>query len=286
MIVALVLLVVPAALDSCSRDKGASPNVAIDTTGTAPRSDTAGTCTGICDASSPSFPLLTDSVSYGDVTTYGSVSDPKPSSGGACNYGVTGITRYAAIQVNHLPGDLQGQWNGGRICGQCVLVRARTDSGWKQTVARIVDKCPDASCGIDLGGQPALDLMGAQAGRYSGEWAFVSCTGHPELFDGSSRLWIKEGSNPYWSLVQVRDPLQAVEALRYRRVGGSDSSWSDMAWATEAENFLKVPGDVLKDSASLYDIRVFYGDGSVQSASVPGGEFAKAKDSILLSPQP
>jgi len=271
---------------SCSRDRRALATSPIDTSGTTPRSDTSGTCTGICDASSPSFPVLTDSVSFGDVTTYGGVDTSIVSSGGACNYGVTGLRYYAAIQVNHLPNDLQGQWNGGRICGQCALVRARTDSGWKQTIVRITDKCPDGYCGIDLGGAPAQALMGVMAGRYSGEWSFVSCVGHPELFDGPSRIWIKDGSNPYWSVVQVRDPLQAVEALRYRRVGGSDSSWSDMAWATEAENFFKVPSDIMKDSTSLYEIRALYGDGSIQSATVLGGAFSKARDSILLSPQP
>jgi len=64
--------------------------------------------------------------------------------------GDPGIRFYAAIQVNHLPGDLQGQWNGGRICGQCVLVRARTDSGWKQTIVRITDKANSKRVGLDL----------------------------------------------------------------------------------------------------------------------------------------
>lgn len=278
MFVSLLLL-------SCSRDRRTTATSPIDTTGTTPRSDTAGTCTGICDASSPSFPVLTDSVSYGDVTTYGGVDTTIVSSGGACNYGVTGIRFYAAIQVNHLPGDLQGQWNGGRICGQCVLVRARTDSGWKQTIVRITDKCPDGYCGIDLGGAPAHALMGVMAGRYSGEWSFVSCAGHPELFDGPSRIWIKDGSNPDWAVVQVRDPIQAVEALRYRRMGAADSSWSDMAWAIEAENFFKVPGDVLKDSAR-YEIQALYRDGTIQSATVPGDSLSVPEDSILLSPQP
>lgn len=278
------LLIASIALAACSGDKGASAQV-VDTTGATPRSDTSGRCSGICDASRPSFPVLTDSVSFGDVTTYGGVDTTVVSSGGACNYGATGIRYYAAIQVNRLPGDLRGQWNGGRICGQGVRVRARTDSGWKETYVRITDKCPDGHCGIDLGGAPAHALMGVMAGRYSGEWSFVSCAGHPELFDGPSRIWIKDGSSRDWSVVQVRDPLQAVESLRYRLVGDVDTSWSDMVWATEAENFFKVPENVLKDS-SRYEIRVLYGDGSIQSATVRGSDLSKQKDDIPLSPQP
>ena len=251
--------------------------------GVQPRTDTSGTCSGICDASTPSIPVLTDSTSYGDITTYGGTDTALVSSGGACNYGVTGITAYAAIQVNRLPGDLQGQWNGGKICGQCALVRARSDSGWKQTVVRIVDKCPDGNCGIDLGGAPAFALMGNQAGRYSGEWSFVSCQGHPELFDGLPRIWIKDGSGAYWSLVQVRDPLSAVLSLGYRKVQSPDTSWSDMAWAIEAENFFKVPVDVLQDT-SFYQFRAEYSDGSSQSASARGTALAVAQDSLLLLP--
>jgi hypothetical protein len=149
-----------------------------------PRTDTSGQCAGICDASPRTYPIVGDSNGYGDVTTYGGTV-AAPSLGGACNYGQTGILNYAAIQVNRLPGDMQGQWRGGRVCGQCVEVRARTTEGWKSTVVRIVDKCPDDFCGIDLGGAPAGALMGDKPGRYAGEWSFIPCDGHPGVSDGA-----------------------------------------------------------------------------------------------------
>jgi len=253
------------------------------TPGVPPRTDTSGTCTGICDASPPSIPVLTDSVSYGDITTYGGTDTTSTSSGGACNYGITGIRNYAAIQVNDLPGDMKGQWNGGRVCGQGIRVRARTDSGWKETYVRVMDKCPDGNCGIDLGGAPAFALMGTQAGRYSGEWSFVSCQGHPELFDGPPRIWVKDGSNAFWSLVQVRDPLSAVTAFRYRLASSSDTTWIDLPWATEAENFFKVPPEVLQDT-SFYRFRADYSDGSSQSATARGTALAVPMDSLPLLP--
>lgn len=212
-----------------------------------PRTDSGSACIGQCDASVPSIPVITDSLSYGDVTTYGGVGNSNPSAGGACNYGVTGITHYAAIQVNQVPGDLRGQWNGGRACGKCFEVRARTPGGWKTTHVRIVDKCPDGFCGIDLGGAPATDLMGIQAGRYSGEWRPVSCEGLPGVSDGPAALHVKEGSNRWWSLVHVRNPPAAVREVRLRRdqVG---AAWTNLAWAIEAENFFKVPESILQDS--------------------------------------
>lgn len=241
-------------LASCGEnDPARDADVRTDTTRA--RTDSFDSCTAAqCDASPPSIPVLTARGGAGDVTTYGGVGNSTPSEGGACNYGSTKITHYAAIQVNELPGDLRGQWNGGRICGQCVEIRARTPTGWKTTHARIVDKCPDDHCGIDLGGAPATELMGAQAGRYAGEWTFVPCTGLAGVSDDSAALHVKVGSNAYWSLVQVRNPPSAVDSILLRTSGGA---WISLPWATEAENFFKVPQDVLKNEA-IYQLRVVY----------------------------
>jgi expansin (peptidoglycan-binding protein) len=229
--------------------------------------DTSGACLGHCDAATPTTPVVSDTGGHGDVTTYGGVNNAKPSSGGACNYGETGITHYAAIQVNLLPGDLRGQWQGGKICGQCVEIKARTADGWKRTVARIVDKCPDGNCGIDLGGAPATELMGAQAGRYSGSWRFVSCVGETGVFDGPAALHVKGGSNAWWSLVQVRNPTAAVLGMRLRPAT-SLGAWDTLTWATEAENFFKVPTPILSDSTTPRVLEAWTRDGRVHSLSL------------------
>jgi len=251
--------------------------------GSPPRTDTSGQCAGQCDASPPSYPQLGDTSGYGDVTTYGGTAGGTPSQGGACNYGATGILNYAAIQVNRLPGDMQGQWRGGRVCGQCVEVRARTPDGWKSTVVRIVDKCPDADCGIDLGGTPAGILMGNKPGRYAGEWTFVSCEGQPDVSDGPPSLFIKEGSNAYWSLIQVRNPAERVLGIRSRRAGAA--VWTDLAWATEAENFFRVPDTVLADS-SAYDLKVDLPRGTGYVLRCPGSALAAEKTSLPLAAAP
>lgn len=220
--------------------------------------DTAGAVRS-CDASTPTIPLLGFPTSWGNVTTYGGVDTSLTSSGGACNYGATRIRHYAAIQVNLLPGDAAGQWKDGRACGQGALVRAYTPQGVREVHVRIMDKCPDPHCGIDLGGAPAAAIMGVQAGRYQGEWTFVSCKGHPELFDGPTHLWTKEGTSTFWSLVQVRNPWTAVAALSWKPAAAPDAPWSDMPWATEAENFFKVPSGVFAQTDSV-EILVRYVD--------------------------
>jgi expansin (peptidoglycan-binding protein) len=248
------------------------------------RTDTAGTCAGVCDATVPSTPVLDSNGGWGDVTTYGGVGNSTPSTGGACNYGATGITHYAAIQVSRLPGDLQGQWSGGRICGQCALVRARTDSGWKQTYVRIVDKCPDDDCGIDLGGAPATELMGAQAGRYAGQWSFVSCQGLPGVSDGLPSLHVKEGSGPYWSRVQVRNPSAAVSFLRLRRDDDAAAAWDTLTWDASIEDFLIVPVSVLADSTHSYQVEAITRDGRAHALTASARAFARS-DTDIVFPQ-
>jgi len=231
----------------------------------------------VIDLTTPTIPLLSDTGGIGDVTTYGGVGNANPSSGGACNYGITGIANYAAIQVNQLPGDLQGQWDGGRMCGQCARIRAWTSTGWHTTVARIVDKCPDDHCGIDLGGAPATDIMEALPGRYSGSWSFVPCEGLAGVSDGPRSLWVKEGSSASWSLVQVRDPLSAVDSLRMRPPGGA---WTSLAWATEAENFFKVPVELLQDSSANLQVEIDYRMAAPDTFQTKAALFTRGATSI------
>ncbi len=251
-----LILLSTAFIIACGTDAANNVGVHPDPKGVdTARTDTSGACKVLpCDASSPTVPVVTASGGSGDVTTYGGVGNATPSSGGACNYGITGITHYAAIQVNQMPGDLRGQWQEGRACGQCVRIRARTSSGWKTTVARIVDKCPDANCGIDLGGAPATEIMGTQPGRYSGEWSFVPCQGLSGVTEGPKALWVKDGSNAYWSLVQVRNAPSGVDSILARI---PDGPWTPFTWATEAENFFKVPANLLQAPGKI-EIRIVY----------------------------
>lgn len=226
--------------------------------------------------------MLTDSVSYGDVTTYGGTGNANPSSGGACNYGFTGITHYAAIQVSQIPGDLRGQWDGGRMCGQCFEVRARGETGWRSTIVRIVDKCPDDHCGIDLGGAPATEIMGLQAGRYSGQWRMVACEGHAGVSDGAPSLFVKDGSNAWWSLVQVRNPPSSVASIRLRPERPS-ADWDTLQWATEAENFFKIPSRILQDSVP-YVVEASFRTGPPLSTTTTPARLGIGSTSLPLGP--
>ena len=169
------------------------------------------------DNTTPSYPIITDTGASGNVTTYGSVTAPSSSTGGACNCEATGILYYAAINVNQKPNDHLGQWKNGQACGRCAKVRVLTKDGYRSTIVRILDKCADEYCGIDLGGAPARDLMGKQPGRYSGEWEWVSCAGVEGVSDGPAVLHVKNGSSSNWSRIQVRNGDGGVTGIRVQK---------------------------------------------------------------------
>jgi hypothetical protein len=220
----------------------------------------------------PTIPVYSDKGGVGDVTTYGSVSDPEYSQGGACNYGSTKIKYYAAINVNQFPGDKRGQWQDGQICGRCARVRIRTTTGEaRTTVVRIMDKCPDDNCGIDLGGAPAGEIMKTQTGRYAGDWEWVNCDSVEGVSDGSPSLHIKTGSNKWWSLIQARNGPGSVVEMRVRKTGTTE--WQALKWATEAENFLKLPEGLLQDSGE-WEIEVQWNNGSISSLKIAGNKLS------------
>lgn len=217
-------------------------------------------CSGTCNAATPVPPSLRSDGGLGNVTMYST----GPSSGGACNYGSTNVKYYAAINVNVAPGDGLGQWHGGQVCGQCAEVTALTSQGPKTVVVRIMDKCPDGNCGIDLGGAAPASVMLDGAGRYTGKWRYVSCDGHPEVSDGSPSVDVVNGSNSWWSRLRVRNPLTGVAAIEWQDAAGT--AQGAFPFASDPENAYEIPTTVLQSSAASLLITVRYVDG--RSASV------------------
>jgi len=192
-------------------------------------------CSATCNAVTASYPIVQPGGGLGNITMYATAA----STGGACNYGTTNILYYAAMSVNVVPGDGQGQWQGGRICGQCVEVTAFTSQGSKSVVVRIMDKCADGDCGIDLGGSAPAAIMSDGFGRYDGAWHFVSCAGHPEVSDGAPSLFVSPGSNAWWSRVQVRNPPWPVASIAWQDLAGA--AQGTLPYATDPENTFDVP---------------------------------------------
>ena len=240
--------------------------------------DLPSSCPGTCNAATPVYPTLSSNGGLGNVTMYSTSA----SSGGACNYGTTNVMYYAAMSVNVQPGDGKGQWQSGRICGQCAEVTVLTSQGPKSVVVRIMDKCADAYCGIDLGGSAPSAVMLNGSGRYDGKWRFVSCSGHPEASDGSPSLAVISGSNPWWARVRVRNPTTAVASIGWQSASGTASG--SFPYATDPENAFEVPvNEVLQSASPSFRITVRYVDGSTATTQLSPGQLAAQNSSYPLN---
>lgn len=233
-------------------------------------------CSGSCTSATPVYPTLLDDGGLGNVTMYSTSA----SSGGACNYGTTGVMYYAAINVNVTPGDAAGQWQAGKICGQCAEVTLVTSQGHKTVVARIMDKCPDSHCGIDLGGDASAVMVDA-SGRYEGQWRFVSCDAHPEVSDGAPSLYVFAGSNPWWSRVHVRNGSTATDSITWQDSAGTASG--SLPFASDPENAFEVPLEVLQSGMSSVLITVHYVDGTSATVTLTPAELGTGSASYPLN---
>lgn len=232
-------------------------------------------CPGVCNAATAVAPILLSVGGTGNVTVYSTAA----SAGGACNYGQTRVMRYAAINTSVQPGDGKGQWQAGRICGQCAEVTALTSQGTRSVVVRIMDKCPDASCGIDLGGTAPAAVMLDGAGRYLGQWRFISCSGHPEVSDGAPALTVVSGSNPWWSRVRVENPTAAVESITWKSATASGS----FPYAADPENAFEVPvSSVLQSADPAFELTITCSDGSTGAVQLTPAQLAAGGSSYAL----
>lgn len=251
------------------RDRSLTANFAPDI-GTLPSS-----CPGACDAAAVAFPAISSGGGLGNVTMYSTSA----STGGACNYGTTSVMHYAAINVHVKPPDGHGQWQDGKICGQCAEVTTLTSQGPKTVFVRIMDKCEDSYCGINLAGSAPAVVMLNGVGRYVGTWRFASCDGHPEVSDGSPSLLVVDGSSRNWARVRVLNPRAAVESIQWQ----STSDTGSFPYATDPENAFEVPiNEVLQSSSSSVLITVNYTDGSEATTQLSPSQLATPKSSYPL----
>ena len=232
------------------------------------RRDAVTICSGICNAAAPSYPAIGNGAGQGNITMY----TTEASSGGACNYGPTKVVYFAAVNVNITPGDGQGQWQGGRVCGQCLEVTALTTRGPQSVVVRIMDKCPDGYCGVDLGGLAPTAIMLDGFGRYDGTWRFVSCSGHPEVSDGPTTLSVSPGANAYWSRVQVRNPPGAVDSIAWLDSQGASGVFP---FATDPEGTFQVPPSVMQSTVATLAVTARFSDGTSAAVSLRPGQLAE-----------
>jgi expansin (peptidoglycan-binding protein) len=102
------------------------------------------------------------------------------------------------------------------MCGACAEV-----DGPQGTVrVRIVDICPECPAGhLDLSKQAFAKISPVDTGRVQTQWRLVSC-----VVSGPVKYRIKEGSNPDWAAIQVRNHRLPIAKFEWMRNG----SWVEV----------------------------------------------------------
>lgn len=87
-------------------------------------------------------------------------------------------------------------------CGSCARVVGPNGS----IDVRIVDQCPECPEGdIDLSPDAFAMIAAIEAGRVPITWEYIACA-----VDGPVVYHFKDGSNPWWTAVQVRNHRNAI----------------------------------------------------------------------------
>lgn len=153
-------------------------------------------------------------------------------------------------------------YQGSAACGGCVTLK-----GPKGTLTiRIVDQCPECPQGnIDLSPSAFDQIADHAAGRVPITWTYVGCgISDPITYE------FKDGSNQWWTAVQIRNSRFRVSKFEYQKDGAF------VAVNRESYNYFVEPSGM---GPGPYTFRVtdVYGDsivdtgiGLTAAAGVPG----------------
>ena len=128
---------------------------------------------------------------------------------GACSYDKTSDFHIAALNVV--------DWAGSAWCGACADV---TGPAGNTVRVRIVDECADCAKGqLDFHPDAFAVLAPKEKGRIPISWSFVACDAQ-----GPVTYKYKDGSNPYWTAVQVRNSRYPIAKLESSKDG---TEWAE-----------------------------------------------------------
>lgn len=138
-------------------------------------------------------PLEGGAVREGVITYY------EATGAGACSFDPSDDLDVAALNAE--------EWAGSANCGVCVDVRGPDGS----VRVRIVDLCPECLAGhLDLSASAFAKVARPELGRVDVEWELTSCD-----VAGPMRYKYKDGSNEWWTAVQIRNHRVPIAAVAF-----------------------------------------------------------------------
>lgn len=141
-----------------------------------------------------------DAVHAGKATYY-----DEADGSGACSFDPT--PHDLMVGAMNLP-----EYADSATCGTCVAIDGPDGDSIQ---VRIVDLCPGCEAGhIDLSPQAFQKLADLSLGVIDISWRYVPCGGQ-----GPIRYKFKEGSNQWWTAVQIRNHAHQIATFEYDKDG-------------------------------------------------------------------
>jgi expansin len=141
----------------------------------------------------------------GEGTYYAATGD------GACSFGVSADNPLLVGAMN------APDYDNSNVCGACAHIQGPDG----EVTVRIVDLCPECAHGdIDLSPAAFEKLAPLEKGRIPISWQFVPCA-----VSGSIVYHFKEGSNQWWTAVQVRNHRFGIAKFEWK---SDDGVWHDV----------------------------------------------------------
>jgi expansin (peptidoglycan-binding protein) len=102
---------------------------------------------------------------------------------------------------------------GSAVCGACIQI----DGPDGQVTVRIVDRCPECPQGdVDMSPEAFTLIAPIEDGRVPISWRYVACG-----LNGPIIYHFKEGSNPFWTAVQIRNHRYPIAKFEYLASDGT-----------------------------------------------------------------
>lgn len=125
---------------------------------------------------------------------------------GACSFGKSPSDLMVAAMNEE-------EYSNATYCGAYVQVNGPKG----EVMVRIVDRCPECKAGhLDLSKEAFAKIADLPQGRVNITWQVVS----PAL-SGPIAYHFKDGSNQWWTAVQIRNHRNPIRRLEYRNASGS-----------------------------------------------------------------
>lgn len=120
-------------------------------------------------------------------------------------------------------------YDGSAACGACI--HATGPSG--EVTVRIVDRCPECPEGdVDFSPSAFEHIAELHLGRVPIQWRYVPCD-----VTGPIRYHFQDGSNEWWTSVQVRNHRHRIARFEFRDDSGSwvevpREEWNFFIWSS------------------------------------------------------